>query len=87
MQFGHFLASNLSIGDYTTMLPPMGELLTRYHVNSDLAFFLARPMFNHQVKSIHKLGAVTESSKALPKREKINNKQLPPPWPGQTFEK
>ena len=30
-------------------LPPMDQLLTRYHVNSDLAFFLARPMFNHQI--------------------------------------
>ena len=27
----------------------MNELLTRFHVNSDLAFFLARPMFNHQI--------------------------------------
>merc|ERR1712179_466466 len=38
-----------SIDDYTRRLPPMGELLTRFHVNSDLAFFLARPMFNHQI--------------------------------------
>jgi THO complex subunit 2 len=53
VQFGHFLASNLSIDDYTFRLPPMSELLTRYHVNSDLAFFLARPMFNHQVEASH----------------------------------
>jgi THO complex subunit 2 len=49
VQFGQFLATNLSIDDYTHRLPPMSELLTRYHVNSDLAFFLARPMFNHQI--------------------------------------
>ena len=49
VQFGQFLATNLSIDDYTLRLPPMNELLTRYHVNSDLAFFLARPMFNHQI--------------------------------------
>lgn len=49
VQFGQFLATNLSIDDYTLRLPPMQELLTRYHVNSDLAFFLARPMFNHQI--------------------------------------
>lgn len=49
VQFGSFLACNLSIDDYTRRLPPMNELLTRYHVNSDLAFFLARPMFNHQI--------------------------------------
>jgi len=52
VQFGQFLATNLSIDDYTTRLPPMSELLTLYHVNSDLAFFLARPMFNHQVMSV-----------------------------------
>ena len=49
VQFGSFLASNLSVDDYTRRLPPMDELLTRYHVNSDLAFFLARPMFNHKI--------------------------------------
>ncbi len=49
VQFGTFLASNLSIDDYMHRLPPMKELLTLYHVNSDLAFFLARPMFNHQI--------------------------------------
>ena len=49
VQFGNFLASNLSIDDYTRRLPPMKELLSQYHVNLDLAFFLARPMFNHQI--------------------------------------
>ena len=49
VQFGQFLATNLSIDDYTLRLPPMDQLLTKYHVNSDLAFFLARPMFNHQI--------------------------------------
>lgn len=49
VQFGQFLATNLSIDDYTLRLPPMSELLTRFHVNLDLAFFLARPMFNHQI--------------------------------------
>ena len=48
VQFGQFLATNLSIDDYTLRLPPMDQLLTKYHVNSDLAFFLARPRFNHQ---------------------------------------
>ncbi|TRY73857.1 hypothetical protein TCAL_01902 [Tigriopus californicus] len=49
VQFGTFLASNLSIDDYTRRLPPIQTLLSRYHVNLDLAFFLARPMFNHQI--------------------------------------
>eukprot|EP00096_Caligus_rogercresseyi_P010937 TRINITY_DN413_c0_g2_i2.p1 TRINITY_DN413_c0_g2~~TRINITY_DN413_c0_g2_i2.p1 ORF type:complete len:747 (-),score=245.03 TRINITY_DN413_c0_g2_i2:223-2463(-) len=49
VQFGTFLACNMSIDDYTRRLPRMHELLTQFHVNSDLAFFLARPMFNHQI--------------------------------------
>ena len=51
LQFGSFLAANLSVDDYTRKLPEMKELLTRFHVNLDLAFFLARPMFNHQVRN------------------------------------
>lgn len=27
----------------------MHELLSEFHVNLDLAFFLARPMFNHKI--------------------------------------
>eukprot|EP00095_Tigriopus_kingsejongensis_P004528 maker-scaffold532_size145644-snap-gene-0.42 protein:Tk04528 transcript:maker-scaffold532_size145644-snap-gene-0.42-mRNA-1 annotation:"tho complex subunit 2" len=49
VQFGTFLASNMSIDDYARRLPPMQTLLSEYHVNLDLAFFLARPMFNHQI--------------------------------------
>ena len=49
VQFGSFLAANLSVDDYTRRLPAMKQLLTQYHVNLDLAFFLARPMFNHQI--------------------------------------
>ncbi|CAB4067489.1 THOC2 [Lepeophtheirus salmonis] len=49
VQFGTFLACNMSIDDYTRRLPRMHELLTQFHVNSDLAFFLARPMFNHKI--------------------------------------
>ena len=49
VQFGTFLASNLSVDDYTRRLPAMTDLLSCYHVNLDLAFFLARPMFNHMI--------------------------------------
>ena len=49
VQFGTFLASNLSIDDYNRRLPEMKELLSSYHVNLDLAFFLARPNFNHKI--------------------------------------
>ena len=49
VQFGTFLASNMSIDDYNRRLPEMKELLSSYHVNLDLAFFLARPSFNHKI--------------------------------------
>ena len=49
VQFGSFLASNLSQDDYTERLPPIHQLLSEFHVNSDIAFFLARPMFNYMI--------------------------------------
>jgi len=51
VQFGTFLASNLSQDDYTSNLPSIEQLLTEFHVNADLAFFLARPMFNHLINT------------------------------------
>lgn len=49
VQFGTFLASNMSQDDYTTRLPPIEALLSEFHVHADVAFFLARPMFNHMI--------------------------------------
>ena len=51
VQFGSFLASNLSQDDYTKRLPPFEQLLSEFHVNADIAFFLARPMFNHLINT------------------------------------
>jgi len=51
VQFGTFLASNLSQDDYTQKLPPIDQLLSEFHVNSDIAFFLARPMFNYLIST------------------------------------
>ena len=51
VQFGTFLASNLSQDDYTQKLPPIHQLLSEFHVNSDIAFFLARPMFNYLIST------------------------------------
>ena len=49
VQFGTFLASNMSQDDYTARLPPIEALLSEFHVHADVAFFLARPMFNHMI--------------------------------------
>merc|ERR1712142_990850 len=51
VQFGTFLASNLSQDDYTQKLPPIEQLLSEFHVHADIAFFLARPMFNHLINT------------------------------------
>merc|ERR1719347_554172 len=51
VQFGTFLASNLSQDDYTEKLPPIEQLLSEFHVHADVAFFLARPMFNHLINT------------------------------------
>jgi len=51
VQLGTFLASNLSVDDYTRRLPSLGSLLVDYHVHADVAFFLARPMFSHSINS------------------------------------
>ena len=37
--------------DYTARLPPIEQLLSEFHVHADIAFFLARPMFNHMINT------------------------------------
>merc|ERR1719336_2010877 len=49
VQFGTFLASNMPQDDYAARLPPIEQLLSEFHVHADIAFFLARPMFNHMI--------------------------------------
>ncbi|XP_077559324.1 THO complex subunit 2-like protein isoform X3 [Haemaphysalis longicornis] len=49
VQFCSFLSSCLSTEEYAGRLPPVDQLLLRFHVQSDVAFFLARPMFGHQI--------------------------------------
>ncbi|XP_040063218.1 THO complex subunit 2 isoform X5 [Ixodes scapularis] len=49
VQFGSFLSSSLSTEEYAGRLPPVDQLLSRFHVQADVAFFLARPMFGHSI--------------------------------------
>ncbi len=51
VQLGTFLALNMSVDDYVRRLPQLGSLLSDYHINADVAFFLARPMFAHSINS------------------------------------
>lgn len=49
VQFGTFLGSTLSVDEYVNKLPTIQSMLQDYHIHADVAFFLARPMFNHAV--------------------------------------
>lgn len=49
VQFGTFLGSTYSVDEYVDRLPSIHSMLQEYHIHSDVAFFLARPMFSHQI--------------------------------------
>lgn len=49
MQFGGFLASNLSTEDYIKLVPSIDILCNQFHTPHDAAFFLSRPMYAHQI--------------------------------------
>lgn len=49
VQFCSFLSSSLSTEEYAGRLPSVDQLLSRFHVQADVSFFLARPMFGHQI--------------------------------------
>ncbi|KAK2490112.1 hypothetical protein MC885_011648 [Smutsia gigantea] len=44
VQFGGFLASNLSTKDYRKRVPSVDVLCNEFHIPHDVAFFLTRPM-------------------------------------------
>lgn len=49
VQFGTFLGSSYSVDEYMERLPSIHSMLQEYHIHADVAFFLARPMFTHQI--------------------------------------
>lgn len=51
VQYGMFLSINLSIDDYINFLPSLEKLMREYKLDTDSAFFLARPMIFHKIKS------------------------------------
>uniref|UniRef100_A0A8B9XET8 THO complex subunit 2 n=1 Tax=Bos mutus grunniens TaxID=30521 RepID=A0A8B9XET8_BOSMU len=48
VQFGGFLASNLSTEDYIKQVPSIDVLCNEFHTPHDAAFFLSRPKYAHQ---------------------------------------
>ena len=50
VQFGGFLASQLTAEEYESHIPSLDVLGQSYHLTPDAAFFLSRPMFVHQIE-------------------------------------
>lgn len=49
VQFGTFLGSTMTVDEYVRRLPSIHSMLQDNHIHSDVAFFLARPMFAHAI--------------------------------------
>lgn len=49
VQFGTFLGSSYSVDEYMERFPSIQDMLQVYHIHTEVAFFLARPIFAHQI--------------------------------------
>uniref|UniRef100_A0AAY4AW48 THO complex subunit 2 n=1 Tax=Denticeps clupeoides TaxID=299321 RepID=A0AAY4AW48_9TELE len=71
VQFGGFLASNLSTEDYIKRVPSIDVLCNQYHTPHDAAFYLSRPMYAHQILSKYdELKKAEKGSRQQPKVQK-----------------
>ncbi|KAH8248629.1 hypothetical protein KR032_001611, partial [Drosophila birchii] len=70
VQFGTFLGSTYSVDEYVERLPSIITMLREYHINTDVAFFLARPMFTHQINQKY-----DQLRRADPNAKKLNPTQ------------
>uniref|UniRef100_A0A1I7W1H0 THO complex subunit 2 n=1 Tax=Loa loa TaxID=7209 RepID=A0A1I7W1H0_LOALO len=51
IQFGSFLRTNVRQEEYCNRMPSVWELIGRFHLPVDAAFFISRPTFMHRVYS------------------------------------
>ncbi|XP_048589854.1 THO complex subunit 2 isoform X3 [Nematostella vectensis] len=51
VQFGGFLASQFTAEEYHAHIPSLSTLGQSYHLTPDVAFYLSRPMFTHQIET------------------------------------
>ncbi|XP_055386448.1 THO complex subunit 2 [Condylostylus longicornis] len=73
VQFGTFLGSTYSVDEYVERLPSIIKMLQEYHIHSDVAFFLARPMFTHQINQKYdQLRKSDPNSKKLTTSQKMS---------------
>lgn len=57
VQFGTFLGSSYSVDEYMERLPSIHSMLQEYNIHTEVAFFLSRPIFAHQI-SVSRLNFV-----------------------------
>uniref|UniRef100_G1QCD4 THO complex subunit 2 n=1 Tax=Myotis lucifugus TaxID=59463 RepID=G1QCD4_MYOLU len=70
VQFGGFLAFNLSTEEYTKRVPSIDVLYNEFHIPQDAAFFLSRPMYARHISS--KYDELTESDKESKQQHKVH---------------
>uniref|UniRef100_A0A8D3DXW3 THO complex subunit 2 n=1 Tax=Scophthalmus maximus TaxID=52904 RepID=A0A8D3DXW3_SCOMX len=70
VQFGGFLASNLSTEDYIKRVPSIDILCNQFHTPHDAAFFLSRPMYAHQILS--KYDEMKKAEKGNRQQQKVH---------------
>ncbi|XP_033875771.2 THO complex subunit 2-like isoform X3 [Acipenser ruthenus] len=70
VQFGGFLASNLSTEDYIKRVPSVDILCNQFHTPHDAAFFLSRPMYAHQILS--KYDELKKTEKGNRQQQKVH---------------
>uniref|UniRef100_A0A668AI57 THO complex subunit 2 n=1 Tax=Myripristis murdjan TaxID=586833 RepID=A0A668AI57_9TELE len=70
VQFGGFLASNLSTEDYIKRVPSIDVLCNQFHTPHDAAFFLSRPMYAHQILS--KYDELKKAEKGNRQQQKVH---------------
>ncbi|XP_069749018.1 THO complex subunit 2 isoform X5 [Narcine bancroftii] len=70
VQFGGFLASNLSTEDYIKRVPSIDVLCNQFHTPHDAAFFLSRPMYAHHISS--KYDELKKAEKGNKQQQKVH---------------
>ncbi|XP_075429525.1 THO complex subunit 2 isoform X1 [Ascaphus truei] len=70
VQFGGFLASNLSTEDYIKRVPSIDVLCNDFHTPHDAAFFLSRPMYAHHISS--KYDELKKAEKGSKQQHKVH---------------
>ncbi|CAH3192277.1 unnamed protein product [Porites evermanni] len=70
VQFGGFLASQLTAEEYDSHIPSLDVLGQSCHLTPDAAFFLSRPMFVHQIETKYEEAKKAIAAKGKPLQQK-----------------